>query len=137
MNVVSIEEIKQVVSHQQDAWNRADATEFSRDCDESITFTNILGKVYFGRSLFHERHAEIFSTIFKGSVMSLSIQRIHFPASDVAVVDIGAAVSGYRALPPGIHESTDGVLRTSLLQVFLRTEKGWRMVAYHNVDLKN
>jgi uncharacterized protein (TIGR02246 family) len=137
MNALFVEEIKQIISRQQDAWNRADVPAFSQVCDASVSFTNILGKVYFGKDLFDERHALIFSTIFKGSALSLAIQRIHFPVPDVAVVDLCSMVTGYQALPPGVKASADGVLCTSLLQVFLHTEEGWRMVAYHNVDIKN
>lgn len=137
MNALQVEEIKQIISRQQEAWNIASAPGFTSDCDESISFTNILGKVYFGRNLFNERHSEIFSTIFKGSALNLSVIRIHFPSPDVAIADLSAAVSGYQALPPGVKSPPDGVLRTSLLQVFIRAESGWRMVAYHNVDVKN
>jgi len=137
MNVIHVEEIKQIISRQQDAWNSSDAVGFSDDCDESISFTNILGKVYFGRNLFDEVHINIFSTIFKGSALSLSIRRIHFPNPEVAIADLSAAVSGYQTLPPGVESPADGVLRTSLLQVFIRAESGWRVVAYHNVDVKN
>jgi uncharacterized protein (TIGR02246 family) len=137
MNAVQVEEIKRILSRQQEAWNRADASGFSQDCDMSISFTNILGKVYFGRNLFDERHTDILSTIFKGSALSLSIRRIHFPSPDVAIADLSAAVSDYQALPPEVKSPADGVLRTSLLQVFIRAESGWRVVAYHNVDIKN
>jgi uncharacterized protein (TIGR02246 family) len=137
MNALHVEEIKQIISRQQEAWNRADVPAFSQHCDASVSFTNILGKVYFGRNLFDERHSDIFSTLFKGSVLSLSIQRVHFPNPDVAIVDLSSAVSNYQALPPGIKIPPDGVLRTSLMQVFVRTELGWRVVAYHNVDIKN
>jgi uncharacterized protein (TIGR02246 family) len=137
MNALQVEEIKQIISRQQDAWNRSDAPGFSQDCDASISFTNIIGKVYFGKNLFDERHADIFSTIFKGSALSLSIRRIHFPKPDVAIADLSAAVSGYQMLPPGVKSPADGNLRTSLLQVLIRAESGWRMVAYHNVDIKN
>jgi uncharacterized protein (TIGR02246 family) len=136
MNSIHIDEIKQILTRQEEAWNRGDAIGFSMDCDDSITFTNILGKVFFGRNLFSERHAEVFSTLFKGSVLSLAIRRIHFPDPDVAVADLGAAVSDYQALPPGVREPPDGVLRTSLLQVFVRNGPAWRVVAYHNVVLK-
>jgi len=136
MNAIYVEEIKQIISRQQDAWNSADLPNFSLDCDESISFTNILGKVYFGRNLFDELHANIFSTIFKGSALSLSVRRIHFPNPDIAVADLSAAVSDYQALPPGVKSPADGVLRTSLLQVFVREGSAWRIVAYHNVDVK-
>jgi uncharacterized protein (TIGR02246 family) len=137
MNITSATEIHKILSRQQAAWNRGDARAYSQDCDEGISFTNILGSVYFGRKDFDERHAEIFATVFKGSRLKLTPKRIHSPTPFMAVVDLGTEVTGYQALPPGVKASADGVLRTSLLQVFLHTEEGWRMVAYHNVDIKN
>jgi uncharacterized protein (TIGR02246 family) len=137
MDIASAKEIHGIVSRQQAAWNRGDSRDFSMDCDNEISFTNILGKVYFSREDFDELHAQIFKTIFKGSTIKLLLRRIHFPSKTIAVVDLSAEVTGYQALPSGVKAPTDGVLRTSLMQVFIRTESGWRMVAYHNVDIKN
>ena len=137
MNIKSAAEIHKILSRQQAAWNQGDAKAYSQDCDETISFTNIVGKVFFGRKEFDERHAEIFDTVFKGSTLKLTPKRIHSPQPFITVVDLSAEVTGYQALPPGVKASADGVLRTSLLQVFLYTEEGWRVVAYHNVDMKN
>jgi uncharacterized protein (TIGR02246 family) len=137
MDIASAKEIHGIVSRQQAAWNRGDSRDFSMDCDNEISFTNILGKVCFSREEFDEVHTHIFATIFKGSTLKLKPRRIHFPAQTIALVDLNAEVIGYQALPPGVKAPTDGVLRTALLQVFIRTEEGWRVVAYHNVDLKN
>jgi len=137
MDIESAKEIHNIVSRQQAAWNRGDPRNFSKDCDEEISFTNILGRVYFSREDFDELHTHIFATIFKGSTLKLKPRRIHFPARTIALVDLSAEVTGFQALPPGVKAPADGVLRTALLQVLLRTEVGWRVVAYHNVDLKN
>ncbi len=125
-----------IINRQQEAWNRQDPVMFSQDCDREISFTNILGQVFFGKGAFEARHAQIFDTIFKGSRLSMSLRRMHFPAPNLALVDIGVALSSYQGLPPGVSPSPDGVLHTALLQVFILSDDGWRVAAYHNVDLK-
>ena len=136
MTTTAQEEISLILDRQQEAWNRSDAAGYSADCDENVSFTNIVGQVFFGCKAFEEKHAQIFATIFKESTLNMSVRRIHFPASNVAVVDIEVQLSGYQALPPGVKHPADSVLRTRLLQVFVHSDVGWRVVAYHNVDTK-
>ncbi len=50
--------------------------------------------------------------------------------------DIECQLRSYRALPPGVVEPADGILRTRLLQVFVKEQEEWWTVAYHNVDVK-
>jgi uncharacterized protein (TIGR02246 family) len=78
------------------------------------SFTNVLGIVAYGRETFELRHAEIFRTIYQGSVLQQSIGRLYFIRPDVAVVDVDAAVSGYLRLPPGVQAANDGALRAKL-----------------------
>ena len=130
------EEITAIIKKQQEAWNRADAAGFASQCDEQMTFTPILGKTYFGRAAFEERHAAIFATLFKGSTLDMAVERIHFPVPDVAVVDIHARLGNFRALPPGVAAQDDGLLHTCLLEVLVRGGSGWQVTAYHNVDTK-
>jgi hypothetical protein len=56
--------------------------------------------------------------------------------SDVAVVDIDNELRGVRTLPGGTAVPPDGVMRTQLMQVFVRRAGQWWVEAYHNVDLK-
>lgn len=130
------QQIQQLISNQQDAWNRGDAADYSQDCDEHMSFTNIIGKTFFGREKFEERHIFLFNSIFKGSRLEMLIQRIHFPVPDVAIVDIACNLAGYQRLPEGVAPQTDGKLHTCLLEVLVRSESGWRVAAYHNVDMK-
>src|SRR5512143_2086604 len=95
-------EITLLITRQQEAWNRADAAGYAQDCDENLSFTNIVGKTFFGREAFEERHVFLFSGIFKGSKLCMTIERIHFPLPQLALVDIFCTMREYQALPPGI-----------------------------------
>ncbi|MEW6286683.1 MAG: SgcJ/EcaC family oxidoreductase [Chloroflexota bacterium] len=130
------QQIEQIIHRQQDAWNRGDAAGYSQDCDEQMSFTNIVGETAFGRQAFETKHAFIFSHIFKGSRLEMNIQRMHYPAPNTALVDIACTLRDYVSLPPGVPPRPDGILHTCLLEVFVRTDAGWRLVAYHNVDVK-
>ena len=55
---------------------------------------------------------------------------------DVAIVDIDNEVRGVKAMPGGIAVPADGVVRTQLMEVFVRREGRWWVEAYHNVDVK-
>lgn len=129
-------DIQPILDRQKIAWNNGDARAYARDCDEHISFTNILGQVLFGRAGFEAKHDAIFSSFFKGSRMEFAIRRIHFPLPDVAIVDLDVEITAFAGLPPGIAAPADGVLRTCLLQVLVRGDSGWRVTAYHNVDKK-
>lgn len=128
--------IRRLIADQQDAWNRADAGGFGARFHEEGTFTNVLGDVSHGRAAFIERHAFIFGTIFKASTVRLEVRRVHFPVDDVAVVDIDSSLSGFAGVPPGVSHPADGILRSSLLEVFVRNSAGWWIAAFHNVDVK-
>ena len=43
---------------------------------------------------------------------------------------------GVKAMPGGIALPTDGVVRTQLMEVFVRRDGQWWIEAYHNVDTK-
>ena len=41
-----------------------------------------------------------------------------------------------KAMPAGIGVPPDGVIRTQLMEVFVRRNGRWWIEAYHNVDVK-
>jgi uncharacterized protein (TIGR02246 family) len=125
--------ISGLLARQEAAWNSGDAKGFSEQFDADGSFTNIIGTVLFGREDFERQHARIFSTIYKGSTLKLVVRRIHFPMPDVAVADTDTEVTNYQRLPPGLPVPVDGVLRTRLLQVLVRKNGAWWIVAFHNV----
>lgn len=129
------DQISRIVDRQQDAWNRGDALAFADDCHPDMSFTNIESRMFVGRQLFEERHRLLFDDAFRASTLSMSIKRIWLPAKDVAIVDVGCVLAGFRRLPEGVTPASNGCLHTNLMEVLVRSDGGWRVVAYHNVDV--
>jgi len=65
-----------------------------------------------------------------------SVRRVRFISPDVAIVDIDNEVRGVKTMPGGIEVPPDGVIKTQLMEVFVRRGEQWWVEAYHNVDLK-
>src|SRR5581483_12026666 len=101
-------------------------------------FTNILGAFYKGQDAFAKEHDHIFKTIFRGSTLQQDIISLQFADPDVAVVEVLTAVTGAK-LPSARSDTMDpkGRLRTRLLQVIVRRGGTWKIVAYHNVEVKS
>ena len=66
------------------------------------------------------QHAFIFGSIYAGSKLSQRIAHLRFIGGDLALVDTDAEVRDAKAMPPWLAAG-DGVLRTKLLQVLVRT----------------
>jgi len=128
--------IRKIIEEEEAAWNSGDATAYSRHFALDGTFTNIYGMVFERRAAFEKRHWETFATFFKGSTRVERVRRIRFVTSEVAIVDVDTEVRGFSKMPPGVTVGSDGVLRTRLLQVFVKRGDEWWIEAYHNVDVK-
>jgi uncharacterized protein (TIGR02246 family) len=126
-------QIRAIVQSHTDAWNRGDAQAFGAHCAEDVSFTNVLGKQFFGRQAFIAQHARIFSTIHKGSHNSFSVEKIKFLRPDVALVDIDGTLTGSKQLPPGLKADEDGALRVKLQEVMTKESGSWWIAAFHNV----
>lgn len=126
-------QIRAVVQSEGDAWNRGDAEAFGEHYAEDGSFTNVIGVQLYGRKAFIAQHAQIFSTIYKGSHSTFSVTRIKFVRPDVAVVDVDGTLTGANRLPPGLKAGEDGALRVKLQQVMTREKGAWWIAAFHNV----
>jgi uncharacterized protein (TIGR02246 family) len=105
-------------------------------CQSPGGFTNLFGMVMYGAPAFERRHTEILSTFYKGTSKKHVIRRIRFVTPDVAIVDIDNEVHGVKSMPAGITVPKDGVVKTQLMEVFVRRGGQWWVEAYHNVDVK-
>ncbi|HLI64002.1 MAG TPA: SgcJ/EcaC family oxidoreductase [Terriglobales bacterium] len=68
------------------AWNSADAAAFAALFAEDADFIHILGGYYSGRDAIEAGHRMIFGTIYKGSTVRYSVEKIRFLRPDVAMV---------------------------------------------------
>ena len=128
--------IRTIVADQVVAWNAGDAKQYASRLAPDASFTNLFGMVMYGAPAFEQRHAEILSTFYKGTTKRHTVRRIRFVAADVAIVDIDNEVHGVTSMPGGIAVPKDGVVKTQLMEVFVRRQGQWWIEAYHNVDVK-
>jgi uncharacterized protein (TIGR02246 family) len=128
--------IRAIVAEQADAWTAGDGKRYASHIAPDVSFTNLFGMVIYGRDAFERRHSEILATFYKGTTKSHVIRRMRFVAPDVAIVDIDNEVRGVRSLPAGITSPKDGIVRTQLMEVFVKRDGRWWVEAYHNVDVK-
>ena len=128
--------IRAIVAEQAVAWNAGDGARYASRLAPDASFTNLFGMVMYGAPAFIGRHQEILSTFYKGTTKKHVIRKIRFVTPDVAIVDIDNEVHGVKAMPPGVTVPADGVIRTQLMEVFVRRNGQWWIEAYHNVDTK-
>jgi uncharacterized protein (TIGR02246 family) len=127
------EAIEAVIASTTDAWNKGNPLALSAACAEDVSFTNVIGSVYYGRTAFEHRHAELLRSIFKGSTLKQSVGKLLFIREDVAIADVNTELRGYTRLPPGIQTGDDDILRTRLQLVLAKEQGEWRIIAFHNV----
>jgi uncharacterized protein (TIGR02246 family) len=128
--------IRAIVADQVVAWDAGDGQAYARHLAPDASFTNLFGMVMYGAPSFAQRHKEILASFYKGTTKSHVIRRIRFVTPDVAIVDIDNEVRGVKAMPGGIVVPPDGIVKTQLMEVFVRRDGRWMIEAYHNVDVK-
>jgi uncharacterized protein (TIGR02246 family) len=130
--------IRDIIKSEDAAWNKGDSDAYSAHFAADGTFTNILGMFFTGHQAFRDRHEDIFKGVFRGTTVQQDIVSIKFVRENVAVAETLTSVSGFsKSGPsPGTHLDAKGRLRTRLLQVFVRDGHEWKIVTYHNVDVK-
>jgi uncharacterized protein (TIGR02246 family) len=128
--------IRNIIQEEITAWNAGDAVAYSRHFAADGTFTNVRGQFFTGRQAFMERHDMVFKGQFKGSTLKQDIVSLKFTRPDVAIVEVLTSVTEIQQLSPGTNTDAKGRLRTRLLQVMAKDGGEWKIVAYHNTDVK-
>ena len=126
--------IEAILTRQGAAWKAGDAAAFAADAQVGILFTNVVGMFSIGRAPFIAQHAQIFSTIYRGSTMEQQIVAVTLIRPDVAIVDTLAVLMDAPYRPPGI-ELIDGAVRTRLEQVMVKNGGEWQVASFHNVAI--
>src|SRR4051794_35431752 len=130
--------IRDILQEEVTSWNSGDADTYSKHFSESGTFTNIRGMFFTGHKQFLDRHIEIFKGMFSKTVLQQEVVSFRFLCPDVAIVETLTWITGFPkdGSPKGVHIDSKGRLHTRLLQVFQKQSDDWKIVVYHNVDLK-
>lgn len=128
--------IRTIIADETATWNKGDAVGYSRHFADAGTFTNIRGQFFTGHAAFLKQHEVIFEGIFKNTTLSQDVVSLKFIRPDVAIIETVTAVAGVAQAPAGVTRDDKGRLRTRLLQVVARENGVWKIVSYHNVDVK-
>ena len=130
--------IRQILDNEVATWNRGDTDGYSSHFALDGTFTNIRGMFFTGHQEFRDRHDAIFKGEFRGTTLKQEIVSLRFIRPDVAIAETFTWVSGFPkdGPPPGTQLDANGQLRTRLLQVLKKEAGDWKIVVYHNVDVK-
>jgi uncharacterized protein (TIGR02246 family) len=128
--------IRKIVQNEIDTWNKGDAVGYSRDFATNGTFTNIRGQFFTGYDGFLKQHQVIFDGIFKNTTLNQRVVSLKFVRPDVAIVETVTAVSGLAQPPTGVALDDKRRIRTRLLQIVARDNGVWKIVTYHNTDVK-
>lgn len=130
INAIMDEEIR--------TWNKGDAVGYSNHFATDGNFTNILGAFYEGKQEFQAKHEMIFKGLFRQTVLDQHIFSLRFIGSDIAIVQSISTVSGFSESgpPKGSYMDDKGHLHTRLLQILRREGNDWKIIVYHNTDVK-
>jgi uncharacterized protein (TIGR02246 family) len=128
--------IRNIITSEINTWKSGDAIGYSRDFAATGTFTNIRGQFFTGYPGYLKQHEVIFKGIFKNSTLKQNIVSLRFIRPDVAIVETVTTVNGAAQGPVGVTRDEKGRIRTRLLQVVVREGSAWKIVTYHNVDVK-
>ncbi|GAB4014365.1 SgcJ/EcaC family oxidoreductase [Spirosoma koreense] len=130
--------IRAILQQEDQAWNKGDAPAYSQPFSADGTFTNIGGMFFKGHKAFVDQHDVIFKSFFKNTVLKQKIVSVKFVRSDVAILETLCQVSGFakEGIPARLQLDAKGQLNTRLLQVLVKDAGVWKIVSYHNVDVK-
>jgi uncharacterized protein (TIGR02246 family) len=84
--------IRAVEAAYDQAWNRGDAAALVSSMIDDVIVVSPRGEIARGKDEFERMISALFAGEFKGTTHESTVIRIHFPTSDVAVVDGEASV---------------------------------------------
>jgi uncharacterized protein (TIGR02246 family) len=128
--------IHKIIQDEITTWNKGDAVGYSKDFATNGTFTNIRGQFFTGYDGFLKQHQVIFDGIFKNTTLNQRVVSLEFVRPDVAVVQTVTTVSGMVQVPAGVSRDAKDRIRTRLLQIVAKEGRVWKIVTYHNTDVK-
>jgi uncharacterized protein (TIGR02246 family) len=114
-----------VFSALETAWKNGDGDAFAEQFTPDADFVNIIGMHAQGKAAIAELHAQIFNTIYAGSIVSFPIKSVRLIGEGVAVAVTLPEVQA----PSGPFKGTIQTVATATL---VRAGDAWRIAAFHN-----
>lgn len=115
--------IRESVKQMETGWNTKSGAVFAKPFAEDADYVVINGMYIKGRSTIETSHQRIFDTIYKDTIIELTVKQIRYLRPDVAVVH----VTGHRQGP------TKELLQDAILTLVMTKEQhGWTIAAFQN-----
>ncbi len=117
--------LRGLVTQLANAWNQGDSEAWTALFAEDADLIHILGGHLRGHAEIERAHRAIFDTIYKGSTLKLTVEKIRPVTAEVAIVFlVGELHITQAGVPPVLH--------TRPTLVMHRTDGTWRIVAFQN-----
>jgi uncharacterized protein (TIGR02246 family) len=123
-------EIGGLVESFVEGWNAGDGEACARPFAEDGDFVAVTGLKAHGRDLIARGHAEILSTVFRGTQLSATVESIRFVRADVAVADVTMRVR-YEDGRPFMPGQYPGYSSAGL--VVAKDAGRWSIIAFRNL----
>jgi uncharacterized protein (TIGR02246 family) len=118
-------ELRALLAHLEDSWNRFDSRAFASVFAEDADFIHILGVHYHGRESVEKGHRAIFDTIYKGSHNTMELEKIRALSDDIAIVFSQATLQFFQGGAPVTIKSRPTLVAN-------RRNGKWEIVAFQN-----
>ncbi|HEX3869130.1 MAG TPA: SgcJ/EcaC family oxidoreductase [Pirellulales bacterium] len=110
------------------AWNAADGPAFAAAFTDDADFIHILGGYYTGRAAIETGHRMILGTIYKGSTVHYSVEKIRFVRPDVALIFVRQHLEFFENGEPRELDARPTVIAEKI-------DGQWKIVAMQNTRL--
>jgi uncharacterized protein (TIGR02246 family) len=118
-----------LVNHLTAAWNGADVDEWIAQFWPDAESVTLRGELLSDRNEIRERQAALWTGIFKGSRVKISIRRVRGLGTAALLVLADMEITGYESLPAGIRARADGVLAAHASYALLNRFGRWRILS--------
>ena len=116
----------EIVEKLGNAWNTADSVAWTAQFAEDADFIHILGGYFNGHTAIERGHRAIFDTIYKGSRIKLTVEKIRFVRPDVAIVFVITELTFY------MDGQEKHVQARPTLIAAKESDGSWKIVAFQN-----
>jgi uncharacterized protein (TIGR02246 family) len=120
-------ELRSLVRTYVDAWNRADGEGFASVFADDADFTSINLTQVSGRAPIAAAHNQIFATVYNGTRIDSTLERVRPLREDLVVLDIDSHMTNSAGEPFGPKH-------VHAMAVAEHQPDGWHIVAFQNMQ---
>ncbi|HVF42840.1 MAG TPA: SgcJ/EcaC family oxidoreductase [Pyrinomonadaceae bacterium] len=120
--------LRENVRQMEAGWNSKSGAAFSKPFAEDADYVVINGMQIKGREAIAEGHQRIFDTVYKDSVLGLSVKQVRMLRADVAVVHVSAHL---KSSPAAGAQEGDAVITV----VMTKEGGAWKIAAFQNTGV--